>query len=151
MEVPARLLFRDWATVFKRDSVMVLGNSKKWSLSMKIGASFLCLTLIIWAINAAGGRSVFFDLSSAVFVLGGGLLYAIARSGSFRNYQSLMVHFSFGAVYFGWIGLLIGLIRVVEGLKETNYQALNITVILLPILYAYIIRWILPVALEGEE
>ena len=101
--------------------------------------------------TVAGGGSVFFDLSSAVLILGGGVLYAVARSGSFRSFQALVTHFSIGAVYFGWIGFLIGLVRVAEDLKEINYLGLNISVILLPILYAYVIRWILPVAIKSEE
>ena len=62
-----------------------------------------CLVLIATAMGKAPGSDAFADISSAVFVVGGGLAYAFARRGIEQNLPLALANFGTGALCFGWL------------------------------------------------
>ena len=82
------------------------------------------------------------DILSLLFVLGGAIGFLIMKG----NPENHMNNFGDGAVYFGWLGTLVGLIAItgnrflVWGDIEKMEPAL--TVSMLPILYGYTVRLI---------
>ena len=71
---------------------------------------------------------------------------AIKRSFIKNNKKEYISNFGSGAVFFGWLGALIGLIALTGG-KYNNWGDINkmgaaFAVLLLPIFYGYIIKLI---------
>ena len=91
---------------------------------------------------ATVGFHLYFDILSLLFVLGGAIGFLIMKG----NPENYMKDFGDGAVYFGWLGTLVGLIAItgnrflVWGDIEKMGPAL--TVSMLPILYGYTARLI---------
>jgi flagellar motor component MotA len=86
------------------------------------------------------GVDIIIDLNSALFVLGGATGFLVFKKNSGNHIKN----FGQGAVYFGWLGTLIGLIAftnntfMVWGDVEKTGQALALA--MLTILYGYIIK-----------
>ena len=108
---------------------------------MKLVGLAICLGIIIGAAVTVGFL-LCFDILSLLFVLGGAIGFLIMKG----NPENHMNNFGDGAVYFGWLGTLIGLIAItgnrflVWGDIEKMGPAL--TVSMLPILYGYTVRLI---------
>lgn len=77
---------------------------------------------------------------SGLFVLGGALGFALLKDAS----QQMAKNFGAGAVYFGWLGALVGLIAIagnafgVWGNVAEMGPALAVS--MLPILYGYMVK-----------
>ena len=108
---------------------------------MKLVGLAICLGSIIGA-AATVGFHLYFDILSLLFVLGGAIGFLIMKG----NPENHMKNFGDGAVYFVWLGTLVGLIAItgnrflVWGDIEKMGPAL--TVSMLPILYGYTARLI---------
>ena len=79
-----------------------------WETAMKIIGIGICFAIMLGAILQIG-HHLFIDINSALFVLGGatwGFWYLRRHSGDHIK------NFGRGAVYFGWLGTLVGLIAI---------------------------------------
>ena len=74
---------------------------------MKFLGLGICFAIMLGAFLQIG-ISLFFDLNAALFVLGGGTGFLVMRYKSAKH----LTNFGEGAVYFGWLGTLIGLIAI---------------------------------------
>ena len=123
--------------------VSTYGNVSLWSntreTEMKILGIGICFAIMLGAILQIG-HHLFIDINSALFVLGGATGFLVFKKNSGNHIKN----FGQGAVYFGWLGTLIGLIAftnntfMVWGDVEKTGQALALA--MLTILYGYIIK-----------
>jgi len=74
---------------------------------MKLVGLAICLGTIIGA-AATVGFHLYFDILNLLFVLGGAIGFLIMKG----NPGNHMKNFGVGAVYFGWLGTLVGLIAI---------------------------------------
>ena len=100
---------------------------------------FICLFLIL-GVMLEIGISLYMDLYSLIIVIGGAIGYSLIKN----NKKEYIINFGKGAVFFGWLGLLIGLIALTGG-KYNNWGDIDkagkaIAVFLLPVFYGYIIK-----------
>ena len=86
------------------------------------------------------GHPLFTDINAALFVLGGatGFLFFKKNSGNYIK------SFSQAAVYFGWLGALVGLIAITGNIfmvwGDVEKMGPALAVAMLTILYGYIIK-----------
>ena len=115
---------------------------------MKIIGIGICFAIILGAILQIG-HHLFIDINSALFVLGGSAGFLVFKKNSGHHIKN----FGQGAVYFGWLGTLLGLIAitgnrfVVWGDVEKMGPALAVA--MLTIFYGYVIK-IVTIALTEE-
>ena len=108
---------------------------------MKIMGIGICFASILGAILQIG-HHLFIDINSAIFVLGGATGFLVFKKNSSNHIKS----FGRGAVYFGWLGALVGLIAItgnrfmVWGDLEKMGPALAVA--MLTILYGYMIKMV---------
>ena len=101
----------------------------------------VCLIIIIGAVHHVG-FNYYNDIMSFLFVAGGSVGY-----GLIKNQKSkFIVNCGNGAVYFGWLGTLIGLIALTAG-KWNNWGDINktgiaLSIAMLTLFYGYIIKLI---------
>ena len=106
---------------------------------MKILGLAICLGTIIGA-AATVGIHLYFDILSFLFVLGGAIGFLVMKNNPDNHLSS----FGQGAVYFGWLGTLVGVIAItgdrfmVWGDVEKMGPALAVS--MLTILYGYSIK-----------
>ena len=106
---------------------------------MKIIGIGICFAIMLGAILQIG-HHLFTDTNSALFVLGGATGFLAFKKNSGNHIKN----FGQGAVYFGWLGTLLGLIAitgnrfVVWGDVEKIGPAFAVA--MLTILYGYIIK-----------
>ena len=106
---------------------------------MKILGLAICLGTVVGA-AATVGIHLYFDILSFLFVVGGALGFLVLKN----NPQKHIANFGEGAVYFGWLGTLIGLIAItgdrflVWGNVEKMGPALAVS--MLTILYGYSLK-----------
>ena len=108
---------------------------------LKFLGLFICLLLILGAMFEIG-VSLYIDLYSIIIVVGGAVGYSLIKN----NKKEYINNFGKGAVFFGWLGLLIGLIALTGG-KYNNWGYIDkmgkaLAVLLLPVFYGYIIKLI---------
>ena len=123
--------------------VSTYGNVSLWSnireTEMKILGIGICFSIMLGAILQIGHR-LFIDINAALFVLGGATGFLVFKKNSGNHIKN----FGQGAVYFGWLGALVGLIAItgnrfmVWGDLEKMGPALAVA--MLTILYGYIIK-----------
>ena len=108
---------------------------------MKILGLAICLGTVIGA-AATVGIQLYFDVLSFLFVLGGAIGFLIMKN----NPENHTTNFGMGAVYFGWLGTLVGLIAItgdrflVWGDVDKMGPALAVS--MLTILYGYSLKLI---------
>ena len=108
---------------------------------MKIIGVGICFAILLGAMLQVG-HHLFIDINAALFVLGGATGFLVFRKDSGNHIKN----FGQGAVYFGWLGTLIGLIAItgnrfmVWGDVEKMGPALAVA--MLTILYGYTIKLI---------
>ena len=106
---------------------------------MKILGIGICFGIILGAILQIGYH-LFIDINSVLFVFGGATGFLVFKKDSGNHIKN----FGQGAVYFGWLGTLIGLIAItgnrfmVWGDVEKMGPALAVA--MLTILYGYAIK-----------
>ena len=108
---------------------------------MKIMGIGICFAIMLGAILQIG-HHLFFDVNSVLFVLGGATGFLVFKKNSGNHIKN----FGQGAVYFGWLGTLIGLIAItgnrfmVWGDVEKMGPALAVA--MLTIFYGYTIKMV---------
>jgi flagellar motor component MotA len=106
---------------------------------MKIIGIGICFAIMLGAILQIG-HHLFVDINAALFVLGGATGFLVFKKNSGNHIKS----FGQGAVYFGWLGTLVGLIAItgnrfmVWGDEEKMGPALAVA--MLTVLYGYTIK-----------
>ena len=112
------------------------------------------LLMLAVAMNMAAGLGAFVDFHSIVIVFGGAALFALAVGGSTQSAASALDNLGTGAVYFGWLGFLIGIAAIAQNLDTISDEGgLNViklgeafSVGMLTVLYGYLTSWVaLPV------
>ena len=108
---------------------------------MKFLGLAICLGIIAGA-AATVGIHLFFDITSLLFVLGGATGYLVMKN----NPEKHLANFGEGAVYFGWLGTLIGLIAITGNRfsvwGDVDKMGPALTVAMLTILYGYSVKLI---------
>ena len=108
---------------------------------MKILGLAICLGIIAGA-AAIVGIHLFFDVNSLLFVLGGATSFLVMKN----NPEKHMANFGGGAVYFGWLGTLIGLIAITGNRfsvwGDVDKMGPALAVAMLTILYGYSVKLI---------
>ena len=108
---------------------------------MKILGLVICLGTLLGT-TATVGIHLYFDVLSFLFVLGGAIGFLIMKN----NPENHITNFGNGAVYFGWLGTLVGLIAItgdrflVWGDVDKMGPALAVS--MLTILYGYSLKLI---------
>ena len=108
---------------------------------MKYAGITICLAIIFGAV-AHVGVHVYNDFMSITFVLGGAVGFALLKNET----SEMPRNFGDGAVYFGWLGLLVGLVAIAGnafgawGSLEKMGPALAVS--MLPLFYGYTVRLI---------
>ena len=116
-------------------------TSEMWETEMKILGIGICLAIILGAVLQIG-HNLFIDINSALFVVGGATGFLVFKKDSGNHIKN----FGQGAVYFGWLGTLLGLIAItgnrfmVWGDVEKMGPALAVA--MLTIFYGYIIKMV---------
>ena len=106
---------------------------------MKVMGIGICFAIMLGAVLQIG-HQLFIDINAALFVLGGATGFGVLK----KNSGNYIKNFGQGAVYFGWLGTLVGLIAItgnrfmVWGDLEKMGPALAVA--MLTILYGYIIK-----------
>ena len=127
-------------------------NEEKQMLKL-LGLVGMLLMLAV-AMNMAAGFGAFVDIHSIVIVFGGAALFALAVGGSTQSAASALDNLGTGAVYFGWLGFLIGIAAIAQNLDTISDEGgLNViklgeafSVGMLTVLYGYLTSWVaLPV------
>jgi len=101
----------------------------------------ICLFLVMGALYQIG-IFLYFDINSILIVSGGAFGYSLIKNKK-ENY---ITNFGKGAVFFGWLAMLIGLIALTRG-KYDNWGEVDkmgaaLGVLMLPVFYGYIIKLI---------
>ena len=106
---------------------------------MKFLGLAICLATIVGA-AATVGIHLYFDILSFLFVLGGAVGFLVMKNKPENHLQN----FGQGAVYFGWLGTVVGLIAItgppsfVWGDVEKLGPALAVA--MLTVLYGYLLK-----------
>ena len=117
-------------------------------IKMKVLGLAICLGTIIGA-AATVGIHLYFDILSFLFVLGGAIGFLVMKNDP----ENHIGNFGAGAVYFGWLGTLVGLIAItgnrfmVWGDIEKMGPALAVS--MLTVLYGYSLK-LVTIALAKE-
>ena len=115
---------------------------------MKFLGLAICLGTIIGA-AATVGIHLYFDMLSFLFVLGGAIGFLVMKNDP----ENHIGNFGEGAVYFGWLGTLVGLIAItgdrylVWGDVDKMGPALAVS--MLTVLYGYSLK-LVTIALAKE-
>ena len=117
---------------------------------MKFLGLAICLGIIAGAAVTVGIH-LFFDINSLLFVLGGATGFLVMKNDPDKH----IANFGEGAIYFGWLGTLIGLIAItgdrfsVWGDVDKMGPALAVS--MLTILYGYSFKLIIIVLTEDSK
>jgi len=108
---------------------------------MKYLGLVVCFAIIGGA-TAQVGAHLYFDLMSLIFVLGGAFGFAILKNAPLQTVSN----FGIGAVYFGWLGFLIGLIAIAGNAfgawESVTAMGPALAVSMLPLFYGYTLNLI---------
>ena len=117
---------------------------------LKVLGSMGMLVLLFWVMADAAGLGVFIEIYSLVIVFGGAALFALAVGGSTQSASSALDNLGTGAVYFGWLGFLIGVVAIAQNLDIiSDEDGLNVIRLgqaastgMLTVLYGYLTSWV---------
>ena len=106
--------------------------------------------LLSYGMADAAGLGAFIDINSIVIVFGGAALFALAVGGSTQSASAALDNFGTGAVYFGWLGFLIGVVAIARNLDTISDEGgLNVirlgeaaSIGMLTVLYGYLTSWV---------
>ena len=106
--------------------------------------------LLSYGMADAAGLGAFIDINSIVIVFGGAALFALAVGGSTQSASAALDNLGTGAVYFGWLGFLIGVVAIAQNLDtisdEGGLNAIRLgeaaSIGMLTVLYGYLTSWV---------
>ena len=106
---------------------------------MKILGLAICLGTLLGT-AATVDIQLYFDALSFLFVLGGAIGFLVMKN----NPEKHIKNFGQGAVYFGWLGTLLGLVAFTGGRflvwGDVEKMGPALAVCMLAILYGYLIK-----------
>ena len=109
---------------------------------MKFLGLAICLATIVGA-AATVGIHLYFDILSFLFVLGGAVGFLVMKNKPENHLQN----FGQGAVYFGWLGTVVGLIAITgtPSFVWGNIEKLGpaLAVAMLTVLYGYMVKLVI--------
>ena len=111
---------------------------------------------LLWGFHLAAGLGAYIDITAIVLVLGGAVMFAVTTGGLKQSLDSALEKFGIGAIYFGWLGFLIGLVAIFqnidaisdEGVLDVTALGAAMGIATLTILYGYMNAWVLVPALK---
>ena len=107
----------------------------------KLAGLLIALFIIFGAVSIVGFH-LFNDINSILFVLGGATGYSFLTS----SMKDWIKNFGNGAVYFGWLGTLIGLIAIAgnrfDVWGDIDKMGPALAVAMLTIFYGYLLKLI---------
>ena len=107
----------------------------------KLAGLLIALFIIFGAVSIVGFH-LFNDINSILFVLGGATGYSFLTS----SMKDWIKNFGNGAVYFGWLGTLIGLITIAgnrfDVWGDMDKMGPALAVAMLTIFYGYLLKLI---------
>ena len=106
--------------------------------------------IMVWIMDSAAGITAFLDPIAIAIVFGGGLAFALAKGGLSQNRNQALLNFAEGAVYWGWLGLLVGSVGIAANLKEISALGPAAAIAILTVFYGYTVKWTV-VAIMGQE
>lgn len=118
---------------------------------MRILGLMMCFALILWIMNMAAGIAAFIDLISLSVVFGGGIAYAIAKGGVSQSRDQALLNFADGAVYWGWLGFLVGCVGIAGGLRELSALGPAAAIAFLTVLYGYFAKWMIMAVVDTSD
>ena len=117
-------------------------------MKMKFLGLVICLGTIIGA-AATVGIHLYFNILSFLFVLGGAIGFLVMKNDPKNNIAS----FGEGAVYFGWLGTVVGLIAITGDRDlvwgDVDKMGPALAVSMLTVLYGYSLK-LVTIALTRE-
>ena len=117
---------------------------------MRLLGFIACAGIMVWILDFAAGIAAFFDPISFAVVFVGGLAFALAKGGLSQNRNQALLNFAEGAVYWGWLGLLIGFVAIAANLEEISALGPAAAIAILTVFYGYTAKWTV-VAIVGQE
>ena len=117
---------------------------------MRILGFIACAGMMVWIMDGAAGIAAFLDAISLAIVFGGGVAFAVAKGGFNQNRNQALLNFAEGAVYWGWLGLLVGSVGIAANLKEISALGPAAAIAILTVFYGYTVKWTV-VAIMGQE
>ena len=109
------------------------------------------LMILATGMNMAAGLGAFVDIISIVIVFGGAALFWLAVGGVEQPKSLGLDNYGTGAIYFGWLAFLIGVVAIARNLDTiSNEGTLNLirlgqafSIAMLPVLYGYLTSWVI--------
>ena len=117
---------------------------------MRLLGFIACAGIMVWIMDSAAGIAAFLDAISLAIVFGGGLAFAVAKGGLNQNRNKALLNFAEGAVYWGWLGLLVGCVGIAANLKELIALGPAASIEILTVFYGYTVKWSV-MAVIGQE
>ena len=88
---------------------------------MKLIGFLVCFALMFWMMDSSAGISAFIDATSIAVVLIGAIAYAAAKGGISQTRNQALLNFADGAVYWGWLGFLVGCVAIAGTVKRGEW------------------------------
>ena len=117
---------------------------------MRLLGFIACAGIMVWIMDSAAGIAAFLDAISLAIVFGGGLAFAVAKGGLNQNRNQALLNFAEGAVYWGWLGLLVGCVGIAANLKELSALGPAASIAILTVFYGYTVKCSV-MAVIGQE
>ena len=117
---------------------------------MRLLGFIACAGIMVWIMDSAAGIAAFLDAISLAIVFGGGLAFAVAKGGLNQNRNQALLNFAEGAVYWGWLGLLVGCVGIAANLKELSALGTASSIAILTVFYGYTLKWTV-MAVIGQD
>ena len=117
----------------------VVAYTKLRRRARKILGFGICFAIMLGAFFHTG-PNLYLDINSAIFVLGGATGFVVMKNKQENHLQN----FGQGAVYFGWLGTVVGLIAITgtPSFVWGNVEKLGpaLAVAMLTVLYGYMVK-----------
>ena len=116
---------------------------------MRFFAVLCGLALLFSAMTASVAGMWMFDPTSLAIVIFGGSFYAVARGGVRQRFEEAVTNFGQGAVYWGWLAMLVGLIATGAhySVERNPDVPAAVAIALLSVLYGYAIKFLVAMPL----
>lgn len=118
---------------------------------MKLIGFLVCFALIFWMMDSSAGISAFIDATSIAVVLIGAIAYAAAKGGISQTRNQALLNFADGAVYWGWLGFLVGCVAIAGTVKELSGLGPAAAIAFLTVLYGYFTKWMITAIVDTRD
>ena len=122
---------------------LVLSSGRFGLLLAAIGGLF-------HSVDMAAGIGAFIDATSFLYVVGGGACYGLIKFRRDQIISVALLNFQQGGIYSGWLAFLVGLSAILKNADLSEILPL-ISIAIIPLLYAYLLSWIILSWFEGDD